>query len=244
MSSYQHDRRPFLYLISWTELNASYVGIKWAKGCQPIDLWTKYFTSSCLVKELRDDYGEPDHVEVLCEGSVDDVLELEAAIISEFALHLDSRWLNRAIGNKGFRGAVVASDEHRTKLSKALKGKPKPEGFGQRSTERQTGKPKPWNRGPKPPEYCAAMSARMMGHKLSEETKAKISAAKKAYEAARPDRKPPKIRRTKAEVNRERWADPEYKARVVAAREKTKREKREAAREAAAQLEVTKKGEA
>lgn len=51
--------QPFTYLIGWPEHNTFYYGVRYARGCSPIELWTTYFTSSTKVKERREQWGEP-----------------------------------------------------------------------------------------------------------------------------------------------------------------------------------------
>ncbi|WP_343545695.1 hypothetical protein [Sphingomonas paucimobilis] len=86
---------PFIYLIGWTELNAWYVGCRYAAKCSPSDLWTTYFTSSKVVSEIRDSFGEPDVVEIIATGDTQRIpaVEREAIILGE--LHTADRWLNR-----------------------------------------------------------------------------------------------------------------------------------------------------
>jgi len=63
----EHLRRlgvPYTYLIGWSTLNKWYYGVRYSKRCNPNDLWVKYFTSSKLVKQFRNKFGEPDVVEV------------------------------------------------------------------------------------------------------------------------------------------------------------------------------------
>ena len=57
-------RKPYTYLIGWSNHNKWYYGVRYAKDCHPIDLWTTYFTSSKSVLEYRNKYGEPDIIEV------------------------------------------------------------------------------------------------------------------------------------------------------------------------------------
>lgn len=90
-----HQQSPFVYVIGWTDLNLWYLGVKFSKDCSTVDLWTTYFTSSFLVAEVREFYGEPDHVEILATGNASDMRHLEMKLIKEFRLHHDSRWLNR-----------------------------------------------------------------------------------------------------------------------------------------------------
>jgi uncharacterized protein (DUF4415 family) len=97
MATYQ-SHQPFLYFIGWTELNVWYLGVRYGKGCSPLDLWTTYFTSSRRVADLREWYGEPDHVEVIATGSSAAMRALELECFSEFGLDADARWLNGRTG--------------------------------------------------------------------------------------------------------------------------------------------------
>lgn len=55
---------PFTYIIGWSEHKKFYYGSKYAKGCQPSDLWESYFTSSEYVKKFREEFGEPDIIRI------------------------------------------------------------------------------------------------------------------------------------------------------------------------------------
>lgn len=55
---------PFTYLIGWSQHNKFYYGRRTAKNCHPGELWTIYFTSSKYVKEFRDEFGEPDIIQI------------------------------------------------------------------------------------------------------------------------------------------------------------------------------------
>lgn len=44
----------YTYLIGWSEYDIWYYGVRYAKGCNPADLWVKYFTSSKFVREFRE----------------------------------------------------------------------------------------------------------------------------------------------------------------------------------------------
>lgn len=58
------SNKPYTYLIGWSKFNKFYYGVRYAKNCDPSDLWVKYFTSSNIVKEFRKTNGEPDIIEV------------------------------------------------------------------------------------------------------------------------------------------------------------------------------------
>lgn len=55
---------PFTYLIGWSEFNTFYYGRRTAKNCHPSNLWVTYFTSSKYVKEFREEFGEPDIIQI------------------------------------------------------------------------------------------------------------------------------------------------------------------------------------
>lgn len=55
---------PYTYLIGWSQYRKFYYGSSYRKGCDPSDLWTKYFTSSKSVARLRAIYGEPDIIQI------------------------------------------------------------------------------------------------------------------------------------------------------------------------------------
>lgn len=54
----------YTYLIGWKEIDKWYYGVRYAKNCDPSELWVIYFTSSKLVKQTRVQYGNPDVVQI------------------------------------------------------------------------------------------------------------------------------------------------------------------------------------
>lgn len=59
-----NDRIPYTYFIGWSELNAWYYGVRYAKNCNPTDLFNPYKTSSKIVKAFILAHGLPDVIEV------------------------------------------------------------------------------------------------------------------------------------------------------------------------------------
>lgn len=53
---------PYVYLVKNKTTKLSYIGVRYAKGCRPIDFWDTYFTSSKLVHSLIQTYGKTDFV--------------------------------------------------------------------------------------------------------------------------------------------------------------------------------------
>lgn len=54
----------YTYLIGWSKLNIWYYGLRFAKGCNPKELWKTYFTSSKHVKMFTEYNGNPDIIEI------------------------------------------------------------------------------------------------------------------------------------------------------------------------------------
>lgn len=54
----------YTYFIGWSDQQRGYYGARYGKGCHPSDLWKTYFTSSKQVMKFREQYGEPDIIEV------------------------------------------------------------------------------------------------------------------------------------------------------------------------------------
>lgn len=58
------NNTPFTYYLCWSKLDLHYYGVRYAVGCDPTELWTRYFTSSTYVNRLRKNYGDPDVIQV------------------------------------------------------------------------------------------------------------------------------------------------------------------------------------
>lgn len=50
--------KPYTYIIHCIETNEYYYGVKYAKNCDPLDFWVKYFTSSNVVKDRIKLFGK------------------------------------------------------------------------------------------------------------------------------------------------------------------------------------------
>lgn len=129
---------PFTYLIGWSKHNRYYYGVRYKQGCNPGELWTRYFTSSKLVHEFRSKYGEPDIIEVrkTFSSSVDAV-NWETKVLSRLDVLNESKWLNANINlaqvqtpevrkrkSEGMlRANIKRTDEFKQKLSTYAKNR-------------------------------------------------------------------------------------------------------------------------
>lgn len=123
---------PYTYFIKWSETNKSYYGVRYAGNCDPNDLWKSYFTSSVMVREHREIYGDPDIIEVrrvfsdaaaAREWEHKVLRRLKVANSTEWLNQCDSRSLPPMLGDKN----PSRSPEVREKISKALTGRKRPD---------------------------------------------------------------------------------------------------------------------
>jgi hypothetical protein len=126
MNTYQ----PYTYLIGWSDLDQWYYGVRFAKNCDPSDLWTKYFTSSKYVALLREEHGEPDIVQVRKTfKSAKQAVLWESQVLHRLSVTQDPKWINRNVA-----GHWDTTQSH----PNPLKGKTYAEVYGQRGIEWNT----------------------------------------------------------------------------------------------------------
>jgi hypothetical protein len=95
---------PYCYFIGWPELNKFYYGVKFGHLANPETFWKTYFTSSELVSQYRQQYGEPTLIEVRKifdpnkYGSIGHAQEAavkhENTVIRRMNMVLEDRFLN------------------------------------------------------------------------------------------------------------------------------------------------------
>jgi hypothetical protein len=112
------NTQPYTYLIGWSLLNKFYYGVRTARGCNPSDLWVKYFTSSAKVKEYRELCGEPDIIEVRrLHASREIALKWEETVIRRLKAVKKDGWLNLQNAGKFFmHNGFPRSEECRQKI--------------------------------------------------------------------------------------------------------------------------------
>lgn len=148
--------KPYTYLIGWSRHNLWYYGVRWAKGCDPADLWVTYFTSSNRVAAKRAELGEPDVVEVRKVFDTGQKARVwEEQVIKRMNCVRAPNWLNAQNGGHTFGQTGPRTPEHAAKISRANKGK-----------ERT-------------PEHCHKLSTSNKGKIRTAEHKANVSAAMK-----------------------------------------------------------------
>ena len=115
---------PYTYLIGWADHNIYYYGVRYAKNCNPTDLWKTYFTSSSHVKNFREKNGEPDIIQIrkifTCKNSA---INWENRVLTKLNIFKNKIWLNKT-NNKAIW--YIRTDEIKNKFSKKMKGRCSP----------------------------------------------------------------------------------------------------------------------
>ena len=148
---------PFTYFLRWSKQDMNYYGVRFARGCSPDDLWTKYFTSSKHVKKFRKLHGEPDIIEIRRTFQDKDSARLwEHKVLTKMKVIQKTNWLNRHAGTQ--RGFEVKYGTEHHNYGKRWKFTEK-----QRKHQSETHKNlRWWNNGseqsfsehPPGPDYC------------------------------------------------------------------------------------------
>jgi hypothetical protein len=102
---------PYTYLIGWSRISKYYYGVRYSKDCHPNDLWITYFTSSNLVKDLRQQHGDPDIIQVRRTfESRERAILWEHKVLTRLNILHESKWLNQSVG--GVIAILQQSSEH------------------------------------------------------------------------------------------------------------------------------------
>lgn len=111
---------PYTYLIGWSKHDKWYYGAEYGsvvKNANPSNLWTTYFTSSKEVKSFREQYGEPDVVEVRKTFKDEASCRLwEDKVLISLNVIQSDRWLNKRQGSSVFFICEGHSEEAKEKM--------------------------------------------------------------------------------------------------------------------------------
>lgn len=176
---------PYTYHIAWTKEDVHYYGVRFAKACHPDDLWKTYFTSSKKVAAFRESHGEPNTIEIRkIFDSPEKARVWEVKVIRRLNAPSRKNWLNLSDHNDKFyhegpRGPQ--SEEHKRKLRDSRKGR--------KLSEEHKAKLHEGRRNSKNSEkHAAAVLASRIGSKHSDESKRKMSLARKRFLSENPDK--------------------------------------------------------
>lgn len=223
--------KPYTYLIRHRPTGKVYYGYRSANRVDPEqDLWKQYFTSSPRVQQLIEETGVDSFDTEIRQvfETKEQASDWETRVLRRCKVLHDDRWINQNIA-----GYIVPTEESRKKISDYHKDKPKTDEHKQNLSISQKGKPKV-NSKNQTPEYRALMSTLKSGKnnprygkEVSEETRRKISEAKKGKQVAHNKGVPmtDEQKQKLSEKMKGRKVDPDVLARRVAAQTGLKRPK-------------------
>ena len=177
--------KPYTYLIRHRPTNRVYYGMRAANKVNPEqDLWQHYFTSSPKVQQLIEETGR-DSFDIEIRRvfeTKEQAVAWETRVLRRCRVLEDDRWINQNVA-----GYIVPTEESRKKISDFHKGKAKSAEHKEKIRQGNIGKKKP----PRTDEYRALMSQLKSGKNnpryganVSEETRRRISEAKKGKQVA------------------------------------------------------------
>lgn len=118
-----HIYQPYTYLIGWSKHQKFYYGVRYKPGCNPIDFWKDYFTSSKKVKIFRESYGEPDIIQIRkVFKDKDSAITWEFNVLKRLHVKSNNKWLNIAIGKPSSLG-YKHTEDHKKHMSVVMTGR-------------------------------------------------------------------------------------------------------------------------
>lgn len=181
---------PFSYYLYHKPTGKHYYGIRYAKGCNPLDLWVTYFSSSKIVKQLITDYGTDSFVAKVRKTfkTSAEALIWEHKVLRRLNAASKDQWINRHNGGTKFRSPTHHTPETIEKFRSKLIGKTRTseskERYSQAALKRETERRETgWKPPPGTQEKAVATRKRRIElgeiNPYSSERNAKMSASKK-----------------------------------------------------------------
>jgi hypothetical protein len=127
----------FTYYLHHTPTGKKYYGVRFKKGCKVEDLWTVYFSSSIIVKQLIKEYGKDSFTYEIRKTFSSTAAARKWENKVQRRLHVDTRldWINRHIQGEQFH-CICHSDKTKLKISLAMKGRIMTETHKKRMSEK------------------------------------------------------------------------------------------------------------
>lgn len=124
---------PFTYVVKFKPTGQIYYGSRTKQGCQPTDLWTSYYTSSKVVRQLIDEHGK-DAFEVEIRktfSTKEQALLWEHRVLRRVDAARNPLYLNKNNGDRKFYGGGVPkgfrhSEDARRRMSINSSGEKNP----------------------------------------------------------------------------------------------------------------------
>lgn len=93
----------YCYFIGWSNQNMYYYGRRTAKESNPKEFWVTYFTSSKHVKKFREEFGEPDIIQIRKTfKTVEECKYHESKVLKRLMASKRNDFLNKTNGDKNW----------------------------------------------------------------------------------------------------------------------------------------------
>jgi hypothetical protein len=186
--------KPYTYYLYHHPTGLKYYGVRYAKNCDPKDLWDKYFTSCKKVKELINEYGiNSFEVEIrkIFENKID-AINWENKVLRRLKVKRKKEWINISEGKMPFDNITYGmlgkhhSEDSKKKIALAQLGS-KNHMFNKTHSAEARKKISEGNKGKKHSEETKTTISKKMkgrdvgfgkGHKHTPETIEKIKMAR------------------------------------------------------------------
>ena len=87
---------PYTYLIGWSKQNKFYYGVRYARNCDPSELWVTYKTSSKHVKNFISKHGNPDIIQIRKTFNTPDAARLwEHKVLRRLKVTSNDKYINQ-----------------------------------------------------------------------------------------------------------------------------------------------------
>lgn len=166
--------KPFTYVLTHLPSQKRYYGVRYAYGCHPDDLFTKYFSSSKVIKELiKKDGISAFHTEIRKTFNTQEAALLwEQRVLEKLKVITNNNWLNKGISGKSRPTIESIAKANETKkrryghLSSVLKGRVLSEETRAKMSAARKRNPRSPNKGKKCSDAAKqAKSIKMTGKK-------------------------------------------------------------------------------
>lgn len=115
---------PYTYCITHVPSGKRYYGVRWAKNCDPSELWVTYFTSSKVIKSLIEQDGAESFTYSVRKvfTTIEKALLWEQTVLYRLHVIQNDNWLNTGYFSKGNVYSTISADRNQ-KISDALTGR-------------------------------------------------------------------------------------------------------------------------
>lgn len=167
---------PYTYCITHKPTKKRYYGVRYQRGCEPSDLWNKYFTSSSEVQFLIEQDGISSfEIEIRRTFDTEEqARDWEYRVLSRLKVAQNDNWLNKSNGKTPNCVGTKRSESTKAKLKASWTPERK-----QAHVKRQTGESNPFFGKSHTAEAVERIREGNRGKTQSLETRKKMSESRK-----------------------------------------------------------------